>query len=366
MSSTVPAPYFPAPPAAYDQRYFSQVIRAFSVFVQQVNNPGPLQATALQLSPDGQASDTGQLTYNAAEDTLDLTHMNGVVQQLGFETYIRTKNDTGATIPNGTVVGFSGVNSEIKVAPYVADGSIPELYFVGVSTFDMEDQAVGPVTVYGKVRGLNTTGVPVGETWLAGDVIYASPFVAGGFTKVRPTAPDAVIVVAAVLRVSADDGEIMVRPTIPLGLDYGTFASTADQTLAATNTGVAITFNSTEISSGVTLGTPASRMVASEAGLYHLAVSVQLSSNSSSAKNVFFWLTQNGSAVPNTTRVVTISSNNSYFPFATAYDLSLLAGDYVEILWAADSTDVRLDAVTGVGFAPNAPSALVTVTQVQL
>ena len=40
MSRNVPAPYFPIPPRDYDPRYFSEVIRAFSVFLEQTRNPG--------------------------------------------------------------------------------------------------------------------------------------------------------------------------------------------------------------------------------------------------------------------------------------------------------------------------------------
>ena len=41
MSTTpVSIPFFPIPPANYDQRYFNEVIRSFSVFVAQQNNPG--------------------------------------------------------------------------------------------------------------------------------------------------------------------------------------------------------------------------------------------------------------------------------------------------------------------------------------
>ena len=36
----VPAPYFPIPPSEYDKRYFNEVIRAFSVFLEQSRNPG--------------------------------------------------------------------------------------------------------------------------------------------------------------------------------------------------------------------------------------------------------------------------------------------------------------------------------------
>jgi hypothetical protein len=366
MSRNVPIPFFPSPPQEYSQQYFAQLVRNFSVFAEQSRVPGPERATSLTLTTDTGNVDTGILTYNPDEDTVDLQHLNGVVQQIGFETYMRVTNDTGVTIPNGTVVGFAGVNGEIKVSPYIADGSVPELYFVGVTTFDMVDGATGPVTLYGKVRDLNTTGTPVSETWLVGDILYASPATPGALTNVRPTAPNAVIVVAAVLRVDALDGEIMVRPTIPLGLDYGTFDATTDRTLAATNTATAVTLDNTLISNGVTLGTPASRMVASEAGFYQLDASLQITSESSSAKNVYFWLRKNGTDVVDTTRALTVNINKGFTPVALTYTLSLLATDYVELMWAANSTDVTLEAIPTLAFAPSAPSVLVSLTQIQL
>ena len=36
----VPAPYFPIPPREYDQKYFNEVIRAFSLYLDQSRNPG--------------------------------------------------------------------------------------------------------------------------------------------------------------------------------------------------------------------------------------------------------------------------------------------------------------------------------------
>ena len=32
-------PYFPIPPSGYDQRYFTEVLRSFSVFLEQIQNP---------------------------------------------------------------------------------------------------------------------------------------------------------------------------------------------------------------------------------------------------------------------------------------------------------------------------------------
>jgi hypothetical protein len=50
MSRGVPIPFFPSPPRDYNQGYFSQLVRNFSVFAQQTQVPGPQQATTLKLT----------------------------------------------------------------------------------------------------------------------------------------------------------------------------------------------------------------------------------------------------------------------------------------------------------------------------
>ncbi len=50
MATNVPAPFFPTPPENYNRQYMAQLVRAFSVFVQQVNNPGDAVYTNLQLT----------------------------------------------------------------------------------------------------------------------------------------------------------------------------------------------------------------------------------------------------------------------------------------------------------------------------
>lgn len=366
MAKSLNIPFFPTPPEQYSQQYFAEVTRAFSLFANQVRNPGPERATSLTLTTTDDNVDTGQLSYNSAEDTIDLTHLNGVTQQIGFETFMRVTNNTGSTIPNGTVVGFTGVNGEIKVSPYIADGSVPELYFVGVTTFEMVDGATGPVTVYGKVRGLDTTGTAEGEVWLSGDILYASPLTAGAFTKVRPTAPQAVIVIAAVLVVDATNGEIMVRSTIPIGLDYGAFNSTASQPLISPNTATPITLNNTLLANGVSIGTPASRILVTQSGFYQVDISTQFTSSNAASKTLYFWLSKNGTDVPSTTRAYTLKVNGDTRTLSATYLLPLLAGDYLELKWAATDTGVNLNAITGLAFAPDAPSVLLSVAQIQL
>lgn len=364
MSRSVNIPYFAEPPSQYDRAYFSQLTRAFALYTQQMNTPGPWRATELTLTEQAGNVEQGQLSWNEAEEAIDITMGNGVVQQVGFDTYMRCKNDTGVTIPKGAVVGFAGVNAEIKVAPYLANNTANELYFVGVTSRDLPDQDVEPVQLYGKIRGLDTTG-PGAETWSVGDILYASPTTAGALTNVRPTAPNVVISVAAVLSVDATDGAIMVRPIVPMGMDYGSFDSTIDQTLGAINTATAVTLSNTLSSNGITLSS-GSRLNVAEAGFYQIDAVFQLTSGSSSAKNVYFWLRKNGTNVAESTRAVTVNINGGFVPISLNYTISLLATDYVELYWAANDTNVTLDALAASAFAPAAPSVLVNIQQLQL
>jgi hypothetical protein len=220
------------------------------------------------------------------------------------------------------------------------------------------------VQLYGKINGLDTTG-PGAETWSVGDILYASPTTAGLLTNIRPTAPNVVISVAAVLSVDAANGEIMVRPLIPMGMDYGSFDATIDQTLSAINTATAVAVANTLSSNGVSV-VSGSRLTVSQAGFYQIDAVFQLTSGNTSAKNVYFWLRKNGTDVADTTRAVTVNINNGFVPISLNYTISLAATDYVELYWAANNTNVTLDALAASAFAPAAPSVVVNVNQLQL
>ena len=50
MSRGLVQPFFPNPPKEYQDAYMAEVVRAFSVFLSQVNNAGPWRATDLVLT----------------------------------------------------------------------------------------------------------------------------------------------------------------------------------------------------------------------------------------------------------------------------------------------------------------------------
>lgn len=304
--------------------------------------------------------DRGALTTRAWFRFFSL--LQDSIGQASRETFTLVQNSTGATLFKGTVVGFAGVGAAnvLSVAKYLADGSTPSLYILGVLDETIPDNgATGLACVWGPVTGIDTSAFNVG------DILYASPTVAGAFTNVKPTAPDNVIPLAAVLVKSATDGVIFVRPTIEQQKYYGEFVKTTDQTPALTNTAYELTFDSALIAEGISIGSPASRIVVPESGLYHFNTTVQISSSNASDKNVWVWYRKNGTDIPSTARIVTININNGYSPMALSEFFSLAANDYIEVVYAASNTAITVDNVAATAFAPAAPAVVLAVTQIQ-
>lgn len=363
----------PPAPLEYSQAYEAQRNRLIELNANTAYTKGQdvgvyqpaklIVSDASFITTDTHTPDRGSLSWNTADQTLDLGMEYGVIQQIGEEIYARVQNNTGVTIPNGTVVGFTGAvpDSALSVSPYLADGSQNSLYILGVMTHDLPDTGQkGYCTTWGFVRGLNTSAFSLG------DLLYASPTVAGGFTKVKPTAPNNVIPLAAVLKVGTTDGIIFVRPTIEQQKYYGEFSKTDTQTPAVANTAYALTFTNTELAKGVSRGTPTSRIITANAGLYNFVLSVQITSTNSSQKAVRVWLRKNGTTdVPNSARIATTNLNNGYLVVTINDVLSLLAGDYIEVMFATDDVNISVATVAATAFAPAAPAALLAVTQTE-
>jgi hypothetical protein len=334
-------------------------ITSMSALTGGISTPTFIQMNTTPVTVSG----IGKINWNATDQTLDIGMDYGVVQQVGMETYARVQNNTGSTIPNGTVVGFSGVGPDdtLEVTPYLADGVTPTLYVLGVITHDLPDTGEkGYCTTFGYVRDVDTSAFAVG------DILYASPTVAGGLTNVKPTAPDNVVPIAAVLHVSATVGIIFVRPTIQQQLYYGEFTKTNSQSPAVANTAYELLFTNTEIANGVSIGGTTSQIIVAQAGLYNIAASVQITSTNASQKSVWVWLRLNGTTdFPNSARIASITLNNGYLVVSLNEVASLNAGDFIEVMYAANNTNVSIATVAATAFAPAAPAVILAVTQTE-
>jgi hypothetical protein len=366
--SVLAAPALPIAPKEYDARYHDQLNNTLRLFFNQIGNMshavvaggGPFAYIDI-LQSAVYDNEMARLGWNSTDQTMNIGMDYGVIQQVGQETYARVRNSTGVTIPNGTVVGFAGAATDaLSVAPYLANGSTPSLYILGVMTHDFPDSGEkGYCTTWGFVRDLDTSA------FSAGDVLYASPSTAGGFTNVKPTAPNNVIPIAACVVSHATAGVIFVRPTIEQMKYYGVFAKTTTATPAVINTAYALTFDSTQISNGVTIGTTTSHIIVPQSGLYNFAAVLQFTSSSASQKNAWVWFRKNGVDIPNSAKLVTSALNGGYITQSRNLPISLNANEYVEIMYAADSTAISVSTVASTAFAPAAPAVTLEVTQVQ-
>ena len=295
---------------------------------------------------------------------LSFVNTNGLIQKIGFDTLINAHNNSGVTIAKGSSVGYAGaIGGTILCQKFLADGATPTQYILGVAAEDIADGADGHILSNGYILGINATGSLYGETWSNGDILYAHPSTQGGLTKIKPTAPKNVIPMAVVLD-SSLAGSIYIRVSIEQQLYYGAFYDTTNQTIATINTAYPILFGSTSSQNGISIGTPASRIVVAKSGMYSFSFSSQLTSGSASAKDVWFWARKNGVDVPSSSMKTTITGAGVTLATSRSMFFSLNAGDYIECYWASSDTNVTLEAVPSTAFAPATPSVILSVEQI--
>lgn len=176
--------------------------------------------------PDKPGYTEGALFYDNDSKALSYYNdVNGITVNIGQENIVRVYNDTGSTIPNGSVCYLSGAFGEF---PTVALAQSDDLTTcdstIGICTNDILDGEYGYITTDGLVHDLDTSGLT------AGDTLYLSSTSAGEFTNVAPLQPNYAIVVGYVTEVSATTGAVYVHidrlPWFPNGEIRLTAAST--------------------------------------------------------------------------------------------------------------------------------------------
>jgi hypothetical protein len=172
---------------------------------------GYLSADHLKISTSSaEPVDVGEIVWNQIDGTFDMGLIGGVTLQAGQEMHMYGK--ATESISNGDAVMFAGVQGDhilIAKADAATINNNPE-YFIGIATQNFSTNDFGYITVFGNVRGLNTT------SYTLGTVLYynSASSTDGLLTSTAPTAPNAKIEVAAVVRVHATQGILLVRPHV--------------------------------------------------------------------------------------------------------------------------------------------------------
>lgn len=143
---------------------------------------------------------------------------------------------------------------------------------------------------------------------------------------------------------------------------YGTFFDSTTQTAASANTAYGMTFNNTDLSYGVELGSPTSRVYVRSAGVFNIQFSAQLDNTSGGTHFAYIWLRVNGVDVPSSAGKIRLQGNNSETIAAWNYVYKFKANDYFELMWAVSDTAIVILAESASGVVPAIPSIILTVT----
>lgn len=206
----------------YTQVEVDALLASLEAYDQSLNTTDDVSFASVQLT--GGTGDQGTITWNTDEETLDVV-LDGATLQMGQEVHYHVRNNTGSTIADGVAVyatGTLGASGRITVAPYVANGTIPAKYFLGITTESISDGTDGKVTHFGKVRSLDTSA------FTDGDVLYPSATTAGALTATAPTGSNVALPSAIVIH-AATNGTLFVRATT---LDENAYATAAQGALA--------------------------------------------------------------------------------------------------------------------------------------
>ena len=289
---------------------------------------------------------TASATNRGALSSSNWTTFNNKVTSIGSITLAIGGTTTVPTVNLNSGIVTTGTTGSSTLIPVVTVDTYGRV--TGITTAANPQGTVISVSGTGTVSGLTLTGTVTtsGNLTLGGTIDKASTSTFG-IAKVDGTT------------ITANAGVISAT----LSIDYGQFARYTDFTYASADTAYALTLDTTAISSGISRGTPTSRIAVNKSAVYKIQASVELRTTSN--KGVcYLWLRKNGTDVADTNRRQYVQGQDDAINFSYSMLISLAAGDYIELYTAATNDNLYLDFSAATAFAPRTASVLVSVVQV--
>ena len=148
---------------------------------------------------------------------------------------------------------------------------------------------------------------------------------------------------------------------------YGGFSNNATQSIPAANTTYVVTLNTTDTANGISLA--ANKMTVAQDGVYNAHYCLQFENTTTGIIDVFVWLRKNGVDVPNSGSTWSVTSThasiNGYMLGTANFFVTAAAGDYLELVVAADATGLNIEAYAASVSPftrPSIPSSVVTLS----
>ena len=162
-----------------------------------------------------------------------------------------------------------------------------------------------------------------------------------------------------------------IELSVPYGRSYGSFFDTTNQPFLTIGTPQAVRINSQYIANGVSI-VGGTKITFAKKGIYSLSFSLQVINPDNAVHSFDCWLKYNGNNYPNsTTRFDMQPRKNAGLPSYLVANFELTgaaqnAGDYVEVYWNANSTQLSLAEFPAQvsPSIPETPSVVVNVHQI--
>ena len=165
----------------------------------------------------------GRLFWDSYNYTLALyNEISDVTLQVGQETYIRVRNESGVQINNGQVCYISGSSGDLPTAELAQANDHDKIFNLGMATHNIPNNSIGYITVRGIVRGLDTS------TWSAGDKLFLSHTTPGAMITTQPPAPYHVAFIGRVIVDDNSNGSILVNSSHHGGMNELSDVSVSD------------------------------------------------------------------------------------------------------------------------------------------
>lgn len=133
---------------------------AITALWHRTDGTDPIEGLFFDTTAPPLAPAAGVLDWNSEDGTLDLHTSPTSSIQVGFESRINVRNNSGATIVNGRPVRITGnVGNLPTIALDDGQGNIR-----GMTTEDIPNNSNGDITAFGLVRDINTAAFAAGST----------------------------------------------------------------------------------------------------------------------------------------------------------------------------------------------------------
>jgi hypothetical protein len=226
----------------------------------------------------------------------------------------------------------------------------------------------GILATGGNVINDNTVGIVVtgkGNN-LGGD--NSNVMIAGDNNIILPGITDVMLINTSNLTIA--ESNVTYIDGILYSRKYGAFHDESVQLVAIANTNYEITFTNTDLSNGITIGSPSSRIVFANSGIYNITFSVQFVNQSVQIQDANIFLRLNGTNIANSASHVSIHSAhggvNGRLIATVNFMMQVNANDYIELVFNATATDVSIETIPLIvtPSTPASPSVILTLQQI--